>query len=728
MSNQYSRDYIEVLEKSEYENSDTIRDITDLAITHGFYGQMIRQKDYNYPEYAFSLKSWSKDVISKLIALQLQKSIMEIEIVILPGDDEPETYVVIRNFPEGQTQEVLNNLLLDMDNLDNIQLDDDVKLNLDSLLSLALNKDFLPEDDAGYKIKLFSNYDKIAIFDNKKLNTPNVDFKSISSFYESWLEKPNPYRRYVPDDVIENIVAYSKDFFQNIDPSLYSGLAEIVDSISRKMENVEIDDKYEKMRTYIPKNIDLDTLDIVDQNYGNLGRSFEVAVLFFKSLSPELGNIAENLLRKTPIYVPYEEVIEKFSEKEIRDYYIPFLLQTHKIPDHVVEDGKIIDIKSIDDINKVKDVKNIFKAMDGADSDNIPLDNSWESVVIAVHEVVHRITMLSGKEVIPENEPYFTKTYEESTIVNYPIFEDMLSNGWDQYQQSDILRFLLSETATIYSELLCEDFVKEKYNQFIPKRNNVGAALLAERYNELKKTYSSKQVAYEVEYFRAMSDYLELMKNEELDENTMPKYRDSICFLDKLYWEFSKGKKDDLEYNSLGDMGTEDIIIMFNEMVPKKTDNAHAIGTVFGMYLYHTTKDDKEKQLQTLSKLLNALSIINEFDIPNKDQLHVFSTDNIQTRVGEDEVASIKESGLPIAGNNGLQIDEDGIIEIISAFDAVIDGNQFLFNNTKYKFTPNDIARCIRGYIPKGMLPAAYRLNRDSGENGKGTNEDREQV
>ena len=119
-------------------------------------------------------------------------------------------------------------------------LDDDVKLNLDSLLSLALNKDFLPEDDAGYKIKLFSNYDKIAIFDNKKLNTPNVDFKSISSFYESWLEKPNPYRRYVPDDVIENIVAYSKDFFQNIDPSLYSGLAEIVDSISRKMKNVEI--------------------------------------------------------------------------------------------------------------------------------------------------------------------------------------------------------------------------------------------------------------------------------------------------------------------------------------------------------------------------------------------------------------------------------------------------------------------------------------------------------
>ena len=113
--------------------------------------------------------------------------------------------------------------------------------------------------------------------------------------------------REIDDKTLKELVNYSKEYFKNIDSSFFGGLADLLSNIGEKLQNIQVNTSVKEDTTHMPPNLDLKILDI--------------AVDFYKSLSPDLGDMASNSARKSHIYM---------TDKNLSDEDIHFLKENGK--------------------------------------------------------------------------------------------------------------------------------------------------------------------------------------------------------------------------------------------------------------------------------------------------------------------------------------------------------------------------------------------------------------
>lgn len=241
-------------------------------------------------------------------------------------------------------------------------------------------------------------------------------------------------------ETLRGIFEYLKGHLKNIDKGFFGGLRDILFNISNRILHSEIETP-----ATLPCDIDFQTLtDKVEE--------------FYRTLNPNLGAMARNLLRNACVYVPIENL-------------------------------------SAEDINFQKSRKKnscLLEAM----ADHIPLSNSYEGVIVIAHEIAHSFKMTSNYE----------------------------------YQTHSILHYLFNETLAIYAELLCRDFIKEQYNI---EENS----LLAIRYNYMYDYMCiyREYIIQEITILELFERYISLLRDEELTDDNILKFRTFFLQMRKLY-------------------------------------------------------------------------------------------------------------------------------------------------------------------------------------------------
>lgn len=405
--------------------------------------------------------------------------------------------------------------------------------------------------------------------------------------------------REIDDKTLKELVNYSKEYFKNIDSSFFGGLADLLSNIGEKLQNIQVNTSVKEDTTHMPPNLDLKILDI--------------AVDFYKSLSPDLGDMASNSARKSHIYM---------TDKNLSDEDIHFLQ----------ENGQSV------------------KTLDMADHQHIPLEKSWNAVIIAVHEIAHRFTSNDITSIMPENRKIIDEFGEY-----YPIQSDE-QRKWDAHEMSKINSYILSETIAIYAELLCTDYIKENYDIDCN-------GILPLRYSSLS-TYAQKPETTEINILKSLKEYVDLLKTEELDDGNISKYKNALNNLiettNDTNIKMGIGKPKETPVNIYE--GKAALNLGYHYIA-----ESHRTGYIFANYLHQSSLGNKEKQLEIFNNMLSALSKITEFgDLTEEDDIG-YST--IDSRIGDDEIDALQKTGLPIAKDGKLQMSDDAVKSILEAFD-----------------------------------------------------------
>ena len=75
-------------------------------------------------------------------------------------------------------------------------------------------------------------------------------------------------------------------------------------------------------------------------------------------------------------------------------------------------------------------------------------------------------------------------------------------------------------------------------------------------------------------------------------------------------------------------------------------------------------------QVEIFNNLLNSVSIISEFgDLSEDDYLKKSIRPTVYSHIGTEEIEFLQKTGLPIAKEGKLQIGDEGVNAILSAFD-----------------------------------------------------------
>lgn len=405
--------------------------------------------------------------------------------------------------------------------------------------------------------------------------------------------------REIDDETLKELVEYSKEYFKNIDASFYGGLANILSNIGEKMQNIQVDTSVKEEPTHMPPNLDLKILDI--------------AVDFYKSLSPTLGDMASNSARKVHTYM---------TDKNLSGEDVKFLLE-----------------------NRQK-----IKALYEADHQNIPLKKSWNAVIVAVHEIAHRFTSNDITSIMPENRKIIDEFGEY-----YPIQSDE-QRKWNAHEMSKITSYILSETIAIYAELLCTDYIKENYDIDCK-------GILPSRYSSLS-TYAKKPEITEINILKSLKEYVDLLKTEDLNDDNISKYKNALNNLIEITNNINVKIGIGIPKETPVDIyeGKAALNLVYSYIA-----DSHRTGYIFANYLHQSSLGNKDKQLEIFNNMLSAVSKITEFgDLTEEDDI---GYNTIDSRIGDDEIDALQKTGLPIAKNGKLQMSDADVKSILEAFD-----------------------------------------------------------
>lgn len=438
------------------------------------------------------------------------------------------------------------------------------------------------DGDKEYVINRLIKDEERKIEASKKIGNVTIRLKVIYDLQDE--ERRIKEIEKIRDEQMKEIVEFSQVYFSNIDESFYGGLAKLLLNICERMEDVYVDDSVKDDTSHLPPNVDLKIFDIVEE--------------FYRGISPTLGDMARNALRNLNVYMT---------------------------------EGSLDD----EDRNFILERKGEIKSKDDADSENVPLEKSWDAIVTTAHEVAHRFILIDN-----------TTDYSDQKNCN----ENRISGTFD---------YLIGETIAIYAELLCIDFIKEKYGI------DCLEALIM-RYNGLKKLNNSVSKAKEMDYLRNIKKYVKLLKIRGLNETNMLEYRKALYSL--IDTEYS-----DILFNSLN------IEKAFDLNKALKEFESHRIGFILATYLHQLSIGNKEKQVGIFYDLIKTLSYFTEFDGLRDSKViesgTIFTDEGfmpLNSFAGTDEILSLQNTGLPIAKGGKLQINDDDIKAILEAFDQAL--------------------------------------------------------
>ena len=441
--------------------------------------------------------------------------------------------------------------------------------------------------------------------------------------------------RDIDDEELRKIVEDSKEYFKNVDPSFFGGLAKLYKAIVERMQNVNIDPSKMEDLGEMPPTIS----------------PFQVFQEYFESLDPTLATMAMNQLMKTNFYTPLETVMEKVDNnpngKQKLRLLLQFMQENFKIPQSFDIDKQRLDLM----INKIS----------YAMHDRLPLASNWYIVILYIHEVTHRMTQSDYKTVIPENKPVIDKSDGFSA---YPL------NEYTPHSLSGLTKFLLNETTPIYDEMMGTDFIKDKYHAIFK-------AFIAGRFSELKDlTDFDKSI--EIQIFELLEKYIYLLQTEELNSSTSEKYKSIISEIIQI----SDNRKS--EYGN--DTKTVKPITYFDAswvifLQSNLLYNNHNIGFVLSNYLHQKNKGNRTDKVKSLTELISANSIIEEYEEISEDEFPSDRYVDIKSRIGQEDISHMEAAGLPIAKDGRLKMDDEDVQDLLDALDKLMEEEKDLFTN-----------------------------------------------
>lgn len=441
--------------------------------------------------------------------------------------------------------------------------------------------------------------------------------------------------RDIDDEELRKIVEDSKEYFKNVDPSFFGGLAKLYKAIVERMQNVNIDPSKMEDVGEMPPTIS----------------PFQVFQEYFESLDPTLASIAVNQLMKANFYTPLETVMEKVnnnpSGKQKLRLLLQFMQENFKIPQSFDIDKVRLDIM----INK----------RSYAVHSHLPVEKNWYIVLLYIHEATHRMVTNDDMSVIPENKPIYDEDYG---FLQYPLYV------FTPHSVSGLTRYLVDETASIYDEVMGNDFIKDKYHAQT-------SSLMATRFKQLKDfTDSDKDT--EIPLFELLEEYLYLIKTEELTTSNKEKYKSIISKMIQI---------SDKALNRNGNNNKTGKPISYSEasyvihLQKQGLFTNHNIGFILANYLHQKNRNNKTTGVKTLKSLISANSIIEEYGDFLEDGID--SDPNIvkRSRIGQEEISHMEAAGLPIAKDGRLKMDDEDVQALLDALDKLMEEEKDLFTN-----------------------------------------------
>ena len=389
---------------------------------------------------------------------------------------------------------------------------------------------------------------------------------------------------------IKEFVDYFKDtiMFDSVNISFLEGLYSVLDHSNKKMQNVE----FPEVEEDVPKLKENDVIKTCEE--------------FYSKLSPELHDIVYNSGRRANYKIANNHKSKDFNKE-------PITILT-------------------------------------SSSDTIVLDNTYKSVIVTVHENVHRMT--KADQFADYNNSY----YDEQGFIVYPDwhpdFEDKANSSFDSY---------FDELDAIYAEMLCNDFLNEKYGKELTgiyKPRFLAQKELSENVSE-KDCEMTKEPSM-LDYYKSIIGFAKFIEEEPLNEMNIDKYREALKKLDDeimihIYW---------YQKESLFDKGFYNEFIALNRFTRGDFCMNHEMDFLFANYI-HQNADMKNPELakETLDKLIHINALSSDFT--------------------QEQVELLANIGIPFTIVDGkLGMDQKCIDAINSAFDKTLENYQSRFGKT----------------------------------------------
>lgn len=148
-----------------------------------------KSKGFSRPQVAMRIDANSRELICKLLAMQITKKDRVFLFSVSP--DGNHIYLSISDEKIGQSQRFIKELVTDMDRIDEAVIDENIKKNADALIKFAENKDFIPfkrtkdaDVDCGYIYEVDSN-SQIVTFYNERLYEDNIRSRGSGKIVKS---------------------------------------------------------------------------------------------------------------------------------------------------------------------------------------------------------------------------------------------------------------------------------------------------------------------------------------------------------------------------------------------------------------------------------------------------------------------------------------------------------------------------------------------------------------
>lgn len=472
---------------------------------------------------------------------------------------------------------------------------------------------------------------------------------------------------------LKRIVEFSNKIYQNIDESFFKTMADLLSDVCERLKNIEIDNSIENHNSNQFSESEVEPFDIVEE--------------FYRNLKPVLGDMARTQLRQSNVYV---------TENSMDDKDLQFAKERKKNT-HLY----------------------------AASYDELPVEKSWISVITNAHEIAHRFIVNDWRSLIPEN---MTMHYFGEDVPSV-----LSTRNWVKTQMpGNITEYLLEETSAEFAELLCKDYIEEKYG--IKEESLIQYRL------KCITEYSKNLEISEIELFKLLGEYIHLLHTEKLDDTNIKKYKKVLIDIVDKYEETISNMYG-LDRNRMKKYGT---FLRASEALNFRGFEYHYIGYLFANYLHEISLGNKEKQVEIFESMLNGLSIISVFSETGEDKNQTFidsekeelSTDGekmaidfkkyvnnfprpIGSYVGSDNIKYIEKTGLPIIKDGMLKMDSIGKNAILNALDKVLQRNQ-TFEQTRSLTTQDNnnpkitIRECVQAAITGVTLDDIKQIeNRD---------------
>ena len=367
---------------------------------------------------------------------------------------------------------------------------------------------------------------------------------------------------------IEDIIINSKSFFKNVDENFYDGVQELIKVTYESLKEEGLFKIYRKYRydeldevmTYVKKHGD--SLCIPNRKYikpvNTPKETYNIIENFFNSFGKIYGECAHYFLKSTPL-----TITDRALNNE--DYIYRFML---------IEDNIILEDAS----------------------DNMyTIEGNYLDVIIIAHEIAHQLTENAKniKQIDLDEE-------REGNFINKSSFY---------------------ETTAMYIELICADYVKEKfgYEEYAKWAMSIRGIELLE---ELKNKNNSTKLS-------TLSEWIKLIKKIGTAKDDIEKVKDFILNHDLIY-NYQIGKEH-----------------MSSSMV---IWHQHLLGYFYAVFLKRS--HDNNKEFLDKERILNKCTKINSFG----------------TEFENEQIEILKQLQLPIIRDDRIIMDEKAISTLSSVY------------------------------------------------------------